>query len=248
MTSRILVSLLALVLTATVHAAERSSESIAAELRDEAMRGESVAWDFVSELTTRVGPRPAGSTAERAAAEWSAHKLKSLGFENVRIEPFPMTAWVRGTEHVEITSPSPQPVVATALGGSPATPSNGIEGEVVMFATLDDLRAAAPGSLNGRIAMLTRRMPATQDGSGYGASSAMRRDGPNEAAHRGAIGFVIRSLATGGDRFAHAGAARYDGSRFSIPSFAISEPDADQILRLTQLGEKVRLRLDSTAS
>jgi Zn-dependent M28 family amino/carboxypeptidase len=91
-------------------------------------------------------------------------------------------------------------------------------------------------------------MPPTQDGSGYGASSPSRRDGPNEAAHRGAIGFVIRSLATGGDRFAHAGAARYDGTRFSIPSFAVSEPDADQFLRLTQIGEKVRLRLTSTAS
>ncbi len=235
-------------MTVAVHAADRSSESIAAELRDKAMRGESVAWDFVSELTTRIGPRPAGSTAERAAAEWSARKLKSLGFENVRIEPFPMTAWVRGTERVEITSPSPQPVVAGALGGSPPTPAGGVEGEVVMFATLDDLKAAAPGSLNGKIAMLTRPMPATQDGSGYGASSAMRRDGPNEAAHRGAIGFVVRSLATGGDRFAHAGAARYDGTRFLIPSFAISEPDAEQILRLTQLGEKVRLGLHSTAS
>ena len=69
-----------LVLTAA-NAADRSSESIAGELRDKAMRGDSVAWDFVSELTTRIGPRPAGSPSERAAAEWAAKKLKSLGFE-----------------------------------------------------------------------------------------------------------------------------------------------------------------------
>ena len=234
--------------TAASWGAEHSSESIAAELRERAMRGDSVAWDFVSELTTRIGPRPAGSAAERAAAEWSAKKLRSLGFENVRIEPFPMTAWVRGTERVEITSPSPQPVVAAALGGSPPTPANGIEGELVLFGTFDELEAAAPGSLNGKIAMVSRPMPVTQDGSGYAASGAARRDGPNEAAHRGAIGFVLRSLATGGNRFAHAGAARYDGTRFLIPSFALSEPDAEQIVRLTQLGEKVRLKLNSTAS
>ncbi len=246
--SCILSSLFVLAMTAGAQAAERSSESIASDLRDKAMRGESVAWDFASELTTRIGPRPAGSPAERAAAEWSAKKLKSFGFENVRIEAFPMTAWIRGTERVEIIAPSPQPVVAAALGGSPPTPAGGLEGDIVMFATLEDLKAAAPGSLTGKIAMITRQMPPTQDGSGYGASSPSRRDGPNEAAHRGAIGFVIRSLATGGDRFAHAGAARYDGTRFSIPSFALSEPDADQILRLTQLGEKVRLRLTSTAS
>src|SRR5688500_14946372 len=75
-----------------------SSEAIASELRDKAMDGDSVAWSFVSELTTRIGPRPAGSPAEAAAAEWSAKKLKELGFENVRIETFPMTAWIRGTE------------------------------------------------------------------------------------------------------------------------------------------------------
>src|SRR3954466_1874871 len=123
---RLLISLLVLAADTGAHAADRSadrsSESVAAELREKATHGESVAWDFVSELTTRIGPRPAGSPAERAAAEWSARKLKSLGFENVRIEPFPITAWVRGTESGQITAPSPQPIVAGALGGSPATP------------------------------------------------------------------------------------------------------------------------------
>ena len=101
--------------------ADNSSETIAAGLRDRAMRGDSVAWDFVSELTTRIGPRPAGSAAEHAAAEWSVKKLRSLGFENVRIESFPMTAWVRGTERVEITSPSPQPVAAAPAPSPPGS-------------------------------------------------------------------------------------------------------------------------------
>lgn len=241
-------SVLLVAAAAAASNANDSSEAIAGELRDKAMRGESVAWDFVSELTTRIGPRPAGSPAERAAAEWSAKKLKDLGFENVRIQPFPMTAWVRGTERVEITAPFPQPVVASALGGSPPTPPGGVEGEVVLFPTFDDLKAAAPGSLAGKIAVVTRPMPRTQDGSGYGATNAARRDGPSEAARRGAIGYAMRSLATGGDRFAHAGGARYDGARVVIPSFALSEPDAEQLERLAKLGEKTRLRLSSTAS
>lgn len=233
---------------AAASSANDSSETIANELRDKAMRGESVAWDFVSELTTRIGPRPAGSPAERAAAEWSARRMKELGFENVRIQPFPMTYWVRGTEKVEITAPFPQPVVAAALGGSPPTPAGGVEGEVVLFPTFDDLKAAAPGSLAGKIAVVTRPMPATQDGSSYGVTGAARRDGPTEAARKGAVAFALRSLATGGDRFAHAGAARYDGERVAIPSFAISEADSEQLERLAKLGEKVRLRLSSTAS
>jgi carboxypeptidase Q len=242
------VAVLSLTTAATASGADASSEAIAVELRDKALRGESVAWDVVSELTTRIGPRPAGSPAERAAAEWSAKKLKALGFENVRIESFPMTSWVRGTERVEITAPAPQPIVAAALGGSPPTPAGGLEAEVVLFPTFDDMKAAAPGSLSGKIVLVTRPMPATQDGSGYGVAGAARRDGPTEAARRGAIGYMLRSLATGGGRFAHAGAARYDGPRVAIPSFAISEPDSQQIERLVKLGEKVRIKLSSTAS
>ena len=247
--SLVTLGLCAVTLAAPVaSSADNSSEAIAAQLRDRAMRGDSIAWDFVSELTTRIGPRPAGSASERAAADWAAKKLKALGFENVRIESFPMTSWVRGTERVEIVAPSPQPVVAAALGGSPPTPAAGVEGEVVLFSTFEELKAAAPGSLAGKIALVTRPMPPTQDGTAYGVTSAIRRDGPTEAARRGAVGYVLRSLATGGERFAHAGAARYDGARVAIPSFAISETDSEQIERLTKLGEKVRLRLSSTAS
>lgn len=242
------VLMLALAASSAVASDTSSSEAIAATLRDKAMHGNSVAWDFVSELTTRIGPRPAGSTAERAAAEWAAAKLKALGFENVRIQSFPMTAWVRGSERAEITAPAPQPLTAAALGGSPPTAAGGVEGEVVLFTSLAELQAAAPGSLTGKIAMVTQHMPPTQDGTGYGATFGNRVYGPVEAARRGAIGYMLRSLGTGGHRFAHAGATRYADGRVPIPAFAVSEPDGDQLERLAALGEKIRVRLTSSAS
>ncbi len=163
---------LGLFTAAVAGAAEPASpEAIAAALRDKAMQGDPVAWDFVSDLTTRIGPRPAGSAPELAAAEWAAKRLKTLGFENVHIESFPMTAWVRGTEQAQITAPALQPMTAVSLGGAPPTAPGGVEGEVVLFASLDDLKAAAPGSLNGKIAMITFHMPRAQDGSGYGYAS-----------------------------------------------------------------------------
>src|SRR2546429_4003009 len=51
------------------------------------------------------------------------------------------------------------------------------------------LIAAPHGSLGGKIAMVERRMIRTQDGAGYGPVVAARRDGPREAAQRGAIAF-----------------------------------------------------------
>jgi carboxypeptidase Q len=243
----------ALLLSSTTLAADSSpssaqTEKTAAELRDKAMRGESVAWEFVSELTTRIGPRPAGSPAEQAAAAWAAKKLQDYGFENVRVENFPMTGWVRGTERGEIVAPSAQPLAVAALGGSPSTPSKGVEGEVVVFATFDDLVAAPVGSLTGKVAVVTQRTVRSVDGDGYSFAGKSRRVGPVEAAKRGAVAYMLRSLGTDSSRFPHTGGTFYQDGKVPVPAFALSNVDADQIERLLALGEKVRVRLFSTAS
>ncbi len=229
-------------------ASEPTDEQTAAQLRDEALAGENLAWDWVSELTTRFGPRPAGSDNEHRAAEWAAERLKALGFANVHIESFPITAWVRGVESAQIVAPVPQPLVVAALGESPPTPPTGLEGEVVIFPTLADLKAAPAGSLDGKIAFVAARMVRMQDGAGYGAAVEARVDGPAEAAKRGAIAFVLRSVGTDSNRIAHTGTTAYVDGRVPVPAFALAAPDADQIERLAALGGKVRIHLYSSAS
>ena len=51
-------------------------------------------------------------------------------------EPFQVDHWERHSEHAEITSPFPQKLMITALGGSIATDSAGIVGQVVRFENL----------------------------------------------------------------------------------------------------------------
>ena len=80
-------------------------------------------YAFLEGLTTEIGQRLAGTEAQARAAEWAAAKLKSAGFDEVHIESFPMTAWVRGVESGRIVAPAPQHLVLTALGGSVATPA-----------------------------------------------------------------------------------------------------------------------------
>lgn len=241
---------LAVGIAAAVRAAPApaGSEAIAVRLRDSAMAGHTVAYPWVSELSTRFGPRPAGSDNEHLAAQWAAARLKALGFENVHIETFAITAWVRGTESAQLIGAAPQPLTVAALGESPPTPAGGLEAEVVIFPTLEDLRAAAPGSLAGRIAMVAQRMVRAQDGAGYGAAVAARTDGPAIAAQRGAIAYLLRSVGTDNHRLAHTGTARYVDGRVALPAFALAAPDADQIERLHALGETVRVRLISNAS
>jgi carboxypeptidase Q len=229
-------------------AAHPAPATVAAQLRDTALAGHDIAYAWVSELTTRFGPRPAGSANEQQAAEWAATRLTALGFDNVHIETFPITAWVRGSESAAIVAPSSQPLVVAALGESPPTPSGGLEGDIVIFPTFDALKQAPAGSLNGRIAMVAQRMVRTQDGAGYRVAVAARVDGPKEAAQRGALALLVRSVGTDSHRLPHTGTTRYVDGSVPLPAFAVSGPDADQIERIAALGQTVRVRLFSSAS
>lgn len=122
----------------------------AVQVRD-AAANDTLAMDYVTQLTTRFGARPAGSPAEQAASAWAADYMRAHGFQNVRIEEFPLVGWERGEEQVAITGPRPQRLVAAALGHSPGT--NGvIEAEIVRFDSLEALQAVPDGSLAGKIA------------------------------------------------------------------------------------------------
>jgi Peptidase family M28 len=192
-------------------------------------------YKFLESLTSEIGPRLGGTEAEWRAADWAVARLKAAGM-TVHTESFPMTAWLRGVETAAIVKPSPQRLVLTALGGSVATPPDGIEAEAVVFRTYGDLLAAAPGSLNGKIAVVTERMVRTVDGMGYGLANPIRRQGASEAARRGAIAYLHRSLGTDNHRLAHAGALNYTDGVPKIPAAALAGPDADQLERLSALG------------
>jgi hypothetical protein len=235
-----------LVVTAGIaHAQDARTIAEAEALRDRALES-NAAYAIVSELTTRFGPRLAGSASEQASARWGAGQFRAMGFDNVAIESFPLALWERGEARVEILAPFPQPLTVVALGGSIATPPEGIEGEAAIFETYQQLLDQPEGSLTGKIAVVLQDTVQAQDGRGYGATSPIRGAGPTEAARRGAVGYVLRSLGTHDHRFAHTGATRVGEG--TVPAFAMSPPDADQLRRLVRLtDEPVRMRLFSSA-
>jgi hypothetical protein len=208
---------------------------------------DSAAFSFVESLTTEIGQRLAGTEAHRRAVAWAETRLKIAGFENVHSEPFTLPAWIRGAESAEIVGTVPQHLAVTALGGSVATDADGVEAEITLFRTYDDLLAAAPGSLNGKIAVVTQHMVRAQDGSGYGAANPIRRRGPSEAAKRGAVAYLLRSLGTDNHRLPHTGALNYEDGAPRIPAAALATPDADQLERLAaQAPVRIRLLLTPT--
>ncbi|HKT16730.1 MAG TPA: M28 family peptidase [Stellaceae bacterium] len=216
--------------------AQDSDAAIAARLRDAALKDE-WGYRFVETLTTEIGQRLAGTPSEARAAIWAEKTLKAAGFDEVQRESFPITAWLRGEEDAAVVTPAPQHLVVTALGGSIATPKQGVTAEIALFRRYSDLLAAPAGSLAGKIAVVTQRMPRVMDGSAYGAANPIRRLGPSEAAKRGAIAYLLRSLGTDDHRLAHTGATNYEAGAPRIPAAALSNPDADQLERLAARGK-----------
>jgi hypothetical protein len=202
-------------------------------------------YQIIESLTTEVGQRLAGTEAEARAREWGVAKFKALGFKNVRIEPFQVDHWERHSEHAEITSPFPQKLMITALGGSIATDSDGIVGQVVRFENLQALKDAPMRGLKGKIVFVDEYMTRTQDGSGYGVAVKKRSGAAVEAGKRGAAAALIRSVGTDHHRFPHTGQMTYDQNVVKVPIAALSAPDADQLYRALGRGDvEVKLQID----
>jgi hypothetical protein len=225
-----------------LQASAQDADAVTAQKLRNAALADRFGYRFVETLTTTIGQRLAGTEAETRASLLAESTLRAAGFDNVHRESFPITAWIRGREEAEVTAPSPQRLVVAALGGSVATPPGGIEADIVVFPLYSQLLAAAPGSLDGRIAVVTEAIPRVMDGSNYGAAIRIRGSGPSEAAKRGAIAYLHRSLGTDDHRLAHVGATRYQEGVKRIPAAALSVPDAQQLARLAAIG-KVRIRL-----
>ena len=195
------------------------------------------AWEILESLTTEIGPRLAGSDDEARAREWGVEVLRGLGFKNVRIETFNMPYWERVAESAEIVSPFAQELKVTALGNSVATPEGGLTGEIVRFRTLLELQDAPMTGFEGKIIFVDEMMLKTQDGSGYGWAVAKRSGAANEAAKRGAAAAIIRSAGTSQVRTPHTGNMRYEQGVTPVPIAALSNPDADQLVRAMALAD-----------
>ena len=204
---------------------------------------EDVAWQITADLTTEIGARPAGSEAEARARDWAVVRLKKLGFQNVRIEPFTVTGFVRAAETATLIAPYNHKLHITALGYSAPTPAGGLTAELVYFPSLEALKAAPAGSLKGKIAYIDHAMTRTQDGSSYGPYGNTRRQGPAVAAGKGAAGVVIRSIGTDMHRNPHTGATSWPDGTAAIPAGAVSLPDGELIARIAKTGKPMTINL-----
>ncbi len=194
------------------------------------------AWERLALLSDTFGPRLSGSASLNDAIQWAVAQMKNDGLENVHAEPVKVPYWVRGHESAEITSPRSRALAMLGLGSSIGTPAEGIEAEVVVVRSFEELDANA-ARVRGRTVLFN--VPFTT----YGDTVQFRSNGPSRAAALGAVATLVRSVGPPGLRLPHTGALRYAEGVPQIPAAAISTEDADLLQRMQDRGTIARVRL-----
>src|SRR6476659_8460042 len=204
------------------------------------------AYRQVAHLANNIGPRLSGSAQAAKAVEYVAGELKALGC-NVQLEKVMVPHWVRGEETaalVQFTGQAPnttQKIVLCALGGSVATPKNGIEAEVVVVKNFDELKSMPREKVAGKIVLFNYPFDKQMAAEGrsfhaYGEAVVYRSDGPSAAARQGAVACLIRSVGGADYRLPHTGMTDYAKDAPKIPAGAVTAEDADLIVDLLRQG------------
>src|SRR5882757_5739196 len=203
-------------------------------------------WGYrrLADLCDKIGPRISGSRQAEAAVEQIAAALRAGGL-TVTLQPVKVPHWVRGEEQAEIIDYPGRPagvtqhLVLTTLGGSTATPPQGLAGQVLVVHSFDEL-SAHEAEASGKIVLFD--VPFDEDlalngraGSAYGQAAVA-------AARAGATAALIRAVGGATYRLPHTGVMDYDPKVPKIPTAALSAEDAMWVSRLAAEGP-VTLRL-----
>jgi carboxypeptidase Q len=234
-----------------------SPQQVASEADMRRIQQTALASDFaytrLAHLSNSIGPRLSGSAQAAEAVRYVAEEMRKLG-AHVTLQQVMVPHWVRGIETAELVEYPGMPpktnqrIVLTALGGSVATPAEGITAEVVIAKDLAELQTLGRDKVNGRIVVFTSKYDIRMSAAGqafqaYGKAVEVRGRGAMEAAKLGAVASVIRSVGSANYRLPHTGGMRdWEAGVPKIPAAAASYEDIDLIAALAAQG-RVRMHL-----
>jgi carboxypeptidase Q len=210
------------------------------------------AYKQVAHLASNIGPRLSGSAQAAKSVEYVANELKAIGCD-VQLERVMVPHWVRGEETAALVQfpgqaeNTTQKIVLCALGGSVATPADGIIAEVIAVKNFDELKSLPRDKVTGKIVLFNypfdKQMAAEgRGGEAYGEAVVYRSNGSSAAGRQGAVACLIRSVGGADYRVPHTGQTDYAHDAPKIPAGAVTAEDADLIADLARQGP-VKMKL-----
>ena len=218
---------------------------VMAKLRDTALH-DPYALDELRHLTGNIGPRLSGSPQAQAAVDYVAAEMRALGAK-VTLERAMVPHWVRGVETAELTAwpgmapGTTQKIVLTALGGSVATPTDGITAEVVVVDDWQQLHALPEGAVKGKILLFNHAFDKELAAGGNGLMAYVggviyRGAGPTAGGALGAAAVLVRSVGGADFRLPHTGQTDYSPGVTKVPAAAVTAEDAETLKYLAGQG------------
>uniref|UniRef100_A0A1A7WS62 Carboxypeptidase Q n=1 Tax=Iconisemion striatum TaxID=60296 RepID=A0A1A7WS62_9TELE len=189
----------------------------------------------LADFTDTIGNRVSGSQNLDMAIKYMFSVMKQDGLD-VHLEPVKIPHWVRGTENAEMIEPRVKNLAILGLGSSVGTPPEGIEAEVLVVQSFEELKRRA-SEATGKIVVFN------QPFISYGETVAYRAYGASEAAKLGAVATLIRSVTPYSINSPHTGWQDYQDGVKCIPTACITVEDAELMWRISQRKQKIVVRL-----
>src|ERR1700719_4178616 len=114
------------------------------------------AFQFLTELSDKVGARVTGTPEAQKAIDWGIAKMRGIGLENVRAEKWQLwRGWRRGSAEAELVAPARHKLRIDAMGWTGSTPAGGAEGEIVAVNLFDlEQEIKDVSRLKGKVALM----------------------------------------------------------------------------------------------
>jgi carboxypeptidase Q len=207
-------------------------------------------YSMLEFLATKIGARLSGSPGAAAAVEWSRHTMEDFA-DSVKLQPVMVPHWVRGQKEIaRIVNSKKRGTIelnVCALGGSVGTGPEGVSASIIEVKNFDELKSLGSKNVQGKIVFFNRPMDPTKihTFAAYGGAVDQRANGPSEAAKLGAIGVIVRSMASNVDDFPHTGGLRYAPNVAKIPAIAVSTKDAELLSKLLKEEKELQVYFES---
>ena len=195
---------------------------------------EGKSYEWLRDLTTNVGSRLSGSEGAAKSVIWSEKLMKEVGLDSVWLQPVMVPHWVRGEKEVANYQFNGKNVnvPVCALGGSIATPKNGITAQVIEVKSIEEAEKLGDKA-TGKIVFFNGAFDNTliHTFKAYGGCVGQRFGGAAAVGKFGAKAVIVRSMTNGIDDYPHTGSMGYGDIPKSeyIPSAAISSRAAENL-------------------